>query len=70
MKHDTSQHRSAVNPEAVGRVVFPSVVDEVLAERAGFWASTMAENGPPVRVDLPALLQQLRSLSRGPIPHA
>ena len=70
MKHDTPQHQSAVNPETVGRDVFPSAVDEFLAERAGFWASTMAENGPPVRVDLPALLQQLRSLSRGPIPHA
>jgi hypothetical protein len=70
MRPDTPLGRSTVKPESVSRVVIPSVVDEFLAERAGFWASTMADDGPPVRVDLPALLQQLRSLSQGPIPHA
>jgi AbrB family looped-hinge helix DNA binding protein len=35
-------------------------VDEFLSERAGYWASAMAEDGPPVRVDLPAVLQTLR----------
>ena len=57
-----------MNPETVSRVVIPPVVDEFLSERAGFWASTMADDGPPVRVDLPALLQQLRSPVGEPIP--
>ncbi len=57
-----------MNPEAVSRVVIPSVVDEFLSERAGFWASAMADDGPSVLVDLPALLPWLRSPSRGPIP--
>jgi hypothetical protein len=60
MENDTPHCRNAVNSEAVSRVASPSVVDEFLAERAGFWASKMAEGGPPVRVDLPALLKQLR----------
>jgi hypothetical protein len=68
MRPDTPLGRSAVKPETVSRVVIPSVVDEFLSERAGFWASTMADDGPPVRVDLPALLQQLRSPLGEPIP--
>jgi hypothetical protein len=35
-------------------------VDEFLSDRAGYWASAMAEDGPPVRVDLPSVLQKLR----------
>ena len=42
-------------PKTVG-----SDVDAFLAERAGYWKSSMAEDGPPVRLDLPAVLQQLR----------
>ncbi|MDQ8162714.1 MAG: AbrB/MazE/SpoVT family DNA-binding domain-containing protein [Gemmatimonadota bacterium] len=35
-------------------------VDEFLSDRAGYWESAMAEDGPPVRVDLPSVLQKLR----------
>ena len=70
MKDDRPQNHSTANTEAVSGVVIPSVVDEFLSERAGYWASAMAEAGPPVRVDLPALLEQLRRPSRGPTPEA
>ena len=69
-KEDMPQNRSTANTEAVSGVVIPSVVDEFLSERAVYWASAMAEDGPPVRVDLPALLEQLRRPSRGPTPEA
>lgn len=42
-------------PESAG-----SEVDEFLSDRAGYWESAMAEEGPPVRVDLPSVLQALR----------
>ena len=35
-------------------------VDDFLSARAGYWESSMAEDGPPVCLDLPAVLQQLR----------
>ena len=35
-------------------------VDEFLSDRAGYWESGMAEDGPPVRFDLPSVLQKLR----------
>ena len=60
MEHDSPLDRNAVHPGAVSRVVLPSLVDEFLSERAGLWASTMSEDGPPVRVNLPALLRELR----------
>jgi AbrB family looped-hinge helix DNA binding protein len=43
------------SPESTG-----TEVDEFLSDRAGYWASAMAEDGPPVRVDLPSVLQKLR----------
>ena len=42
-------------PESEG-----SEVDDFLLARTGYWESTMAEDGPPVRLDLPAVLQRLR----------
>ena len=45
-------------PESEG-----SEVDDFLLARTGYWESTMAEDGPPVRVDLPAVLQRLRRRS-------
>lgn len=45
-------------PESTG-----SEVDEFLSDRAGYWESAMAEEGPPVRVDLPMVLQKLRGPS-------
>lgn len=42
-------------PESSG-----SEVDEFLSDRAGYWESVLAEDGPPVRVDLPSVLQKLR----------
>jgi hypothetical protein len=70
MKEDTPHNLSTADTEAVSGVVIPSVVDEFLSERAGYWVSAMAEDGPPVRVDLPALLERLRRPSRGPTPEA
>ncbi len=42
-------------PESSG-----SEVDEFLSHRAGYWESVMAEDGSPLRVDLPSVLQTLR----------
>jgi hypothetical protein len=38
-------------------------VDDFLSARTGYWESTMSEDGPPVRRDLSAALQQLRRRS-------
>lgn len=70
MKEDMPQNHSTANTEAVSGVGVPSVVDEFLSERGVYWASAMVEDGPPVRVDLPALLEQLRRPSRGLTPEA
>ena len=35
-------------------------VDDFLSDRAGSWESAMADDGPPVRFDLPSVLQKLR----------
>ena len=35
-------------------------VGDFLSARTGYWESTMADNGPPVRLDLPAVVQQWR----------
>ena len=43
------------SPESTG-----TEVDEFLSDRAGYWKSAMAEDGPPVRLDLPSVLQTLR----------
>jgi AbrB family looped-hinge helix DNA binding protein len=40
-----------------------SEVDDFLSARTGYWESTMAVDGPPVRLDLAAVLQQLRRSS-------
>jgi hypothetical protein len=66
MKRDTPPSRTAPNDEPIDGGPPPSAVDEFLSERAGYWTSVMTEVGPPVRVDLPALLEQLRRPPRGP----
>ena len=35
-------------------------VDDFLSACTGYWESTMVEDGQPARVDVPAVLQQLR----------